>query len=110
MRAAVLLPRPASSLSLIDPPEDSEFRTYSTISDGAGCQNSVLDEPGRWCPTSTTDEWMQVDIGSSLDVAGILVDVGGVSNREPKGMIRVFTKTADSKHVDDLVRRPCTRH
>jgi hypothetical protein len=105
MRAAVLLPRPASSLSLVDPPEDSEFRTYSTISDRAGCQNSVLDEPGSWCPTSTTDEWMQVDVGSSLDVAGLLVDVGGVSS----GVIRVFTKTADSKHVDDMVRRPGTR-
>jgi len=48
---------------------------------------------------------MQVDVGSSLDVAGLLVDVGGVSS----GVIRVFTKTADSKHVDDMVRRPGTR-
>jgi hypothetical protein len=53
----------------------NDKRLYSSLHGGGydGCNNSVLDSNGAWCPEhSSVGNWMQIDLDYPKTISGII--------------------------------------
>ena len=74
-------------------------RSYSTVYDndalGTGHARSMLDSPRSWSSlTKTTGDWLKMDLGTSKNIVGVVMQGRALPDDDPDGITRTQCVTS----------------